>query len=83
MKIVTGADTPEQQVENLRIALLLKEKLSVPFLFLCGGECSVLRRLGWKMGCGMILCVYEHDALSTFTQPLLRIAKQIRDELGL
>lgn len=82
VKIVTGADTPEQQVENLRIALLLKEKLSVPFLFLCGGECSVLRRLGWKMGCGMILCVYEHDALSTFTQPLLRIAKQIRDELG-
>ena len=82
VKIVTGADTPEQQVENLRIALLLKEKLSVPFLFLCGGECSVLRRLGWKMGCGMILCVYEHGALSTFSQPLLRIAKQIRDELG-
>lgn len=82
VKIVTGADTPEQQVENLRIALLLKEKLSVPFLFLCGGECSVLRRLGWKLGCGMILCVYEHDAASTFAQPLLKIAKQIRDELG-
>ena len=82
VKIVTGADTMEQQIENLRIAGLLKEKLNVPFLFLCGGECSILRRLGWKLGCGMILCVYEHDAVSTFSQPLLRIAKQIRDGLG-
>ena len=82
VKIVTGADTMEQQIENLRIAGLLKEKLNVPFLFLCGGECSILRRLGWMLGCGMILCVYEHDAASTFSQPLLKIAKQIRDGLG-
>ena len=82
VKIVTGAETMEQQIENLRIAGLLKEELSVPFLFLCGGECSILRRLGWKLGCSMILCVYEHDAASTFSQPLLKIAKQIRDGLG-
>lgn len=82
VKIVVGAENVEQEVENLRIATLLKEKLDVPFLFLCGGECSILRRLGWKLGCGMILCVYEHDAYSTFTQPLLRIAKQVRDDLG-
>ncbi len=82
VKIVTGAENMEQQIENLRICRLLKERLSVPFLFLCGGECTLLRRLGWKLGCGMILCVYEHDAESTFSQPLLKIAKQIRDELG-
>ena len=81
-KIVTGAEDMAQQIENLQICRLLKERLSVPFLFLCGGECTLLRRLGWRLGCGMILCVYEHDAESTFSQPLLKIAKQIRDELG-
>lgn len=82
VKIVVSADSMEQQIENMRICTLLKEQLAVPFLFLCGGECTLLRRLGWKLGCGMILCVYEHDAESTFSQPLLRIAKQVRDELG-
>lgn len=82
VKIVVSAENIRQEIENLRIATLLKEQLQVPFLFLCGGECSILRRLGWKVGCGMILCVYEHDAYSTFSQPLLRIAKQARDELG-
>ena len=82
VKIVVSADSMEQQLENMRIALLLKEKLEVPFLFLCGGECTVLRRLGWKLGCGMILCVYEHDAESTFSQPLLKTAKAVRDNMG-
>ena len=82
VKIVTGAENMEQQLENMRIALVLREQLQVPFLFLAGGECSLLRRLGWKLGCCMTLCVYEHDALSTFSQPLLSIAKQARDEMG-
>ena len=82
VKIVVSAENVEQEVENLRIATLLKEKLNVPFLFLCGGECSILRRLGWKLGCSMILCVHEHDADSTFTQPLLKIAKAVRDNMG-
>ena len=30
----------------------------------------------------MTLCVYEHDALSTIAQPLLSVAKEIRDNLG-
>jgi len=79
VKLVTGADTMEQQIENLRICTLLKERLSVPFLFLSGGECTILRRLGWKLGCGMILCVCEHDAESTFSQPLLQTVKTVRD----
>lgn len=81
IKIVTGADTMEQQIENLRITDLLKRELGKPFLFLSGGECSIHRRLGWKLGCSMILCVYEHDHLSTPPQPLLSIAKTIRDNL--
>lgn len=81
IKIVTGADTMEQQIENLRITDLLKRELDVPFLFLSGGECSLHRRLGLKLGCCMALCVYEHDALSTPAQPLLSVMKKMRDEI--
>ena len=81
IKIVTGADTMEQQLENLRITQLLKNELGAPFLFLSGGECSLHRRLGLKLGCCMALCVYEHDACSTASQPLLSTMKTVRDEI--
>lgn len=79
IKIVTGADTMEQQIENLRITDLLKRELGAPFLFLSGGVSSIHRRLGIKLGCCMSLCVYEHDALSTAAQPLLQTMKIICD----
>ena len=79
IKIVTGADTMEQQLENLRITTLLKEELGSPFLFLSSGTCSLHRRLGLKLGCCTALCVYEHDAFSTAAQPLLSTMKTIRD----
>ncbi len=81
IKIVTGADTMQQQIENLRITDLLKRELGAPFLFLSAGECSLHRRLGIKLGCCMALCVYEHDALSTAPQPLLATMKTIRDNI--
>ncbi len=81
IKIVTGADTMEQQIENLRITDLLKRELGAPFLFLSGGECSIHRRLGFKLGTCMTLCVYEHDTISTATQPLLSTMKKVRDEI--
>lgn len=82
IKIVTAADTMEQQIENLRITDLLKRELGAPFLFLSGGECSIHRRLGIKLGCCMSLCVYEHDALSTPAQPLLSTMKTVRDSIS-
>ena len=82
VKIVTGAETMEQQIENLRITHLLKKELGIPFLFLSCGESSIHRRLGMKLGCSMQLCVYEHDARSYVLQPLLSVSKAIRDELG-
>lgn len=82
VKIVTGADTMEQQLENLQITQLLKQEMDVPFLFLSGGQCSLHRRLGIHLGCCMALCTYEHDALSSFPQPLLRDMKAIRDQLN-
>ncbi len=78
-KIVTGASNYEEELENLKIINLLKENLNVPFLFLCTGECSILRRIGGKLGCCMYLCVYEHDKLATAAQPLLKDIKVLRD----
>lgn len=80
-KIVTGADTMEQQLENLRIIHMLKEKLRIPFLLLSAGECKLLRRIGPELGCCMYLCVQEYDELATPVQPLLRKAKAIRDAM--
>lgn len=80
-KIVTGADTMEQQIENLKIINMLKENLKIPFLFLCSGECGILRRIGGELGCCMYLCVHEYDALATPQQPLLKKIKMIRDNM--
>lgn len=81
IKIVTAANNMEQQIENLRITDLLKKELGAPFLFLSGGECTLHRRLGMKLGCCMVLCVYEHDSLSTPAQPLLSTMKLVRDSI--
>ena len=78
-KIVTGADNMEQQIENLRIINLLKENLKIPFLFLAGGECHIMRRIGGAIGCCMYLCVCEYDELATKTQPLLSDIRVIRE----
>lgn len=78
IKIVTAAETMEEQIENLRITDFLKRELGAPFLFLSGKVCSLHRRLGMQLGCCMTLCVYEHDARSTAAQPLLETMNRIR-----
>lgn len=80
-KIVTGASTMEEQIENLRITNLLKKELDIPFLFLSGGECHISRRLGGMLGNCMSLCVYEYDELATVMQPLLSDMVLLRDVL--
>lgn len=80
-KIVTGAENTDQQIENLRIINLLKENLKIPFLFLSGGECHIMRRIGGSLGCCMYLCVREYDEYATKAQPLLHDIKIIRDIL--
>lgn len=78
-KIVIQADTLEQQLESLKTISVLKEKLDIPFLFLCGGSCGLLRRVGGELGCTMYLCVPEYDEFATPIQPLLSDIKIIRD----
>ena len=81
-KIVTGASDMTQQIENLRIIDLLKNNLDIPFLYLSGGECHISRRIGGMLGNSMSLCVYEHDELSTKTQPLLTDMIKLRNLFG-
>ena len=80
-KIVTGADTMAEQIENLRIVDMLKQKLDIPFLFLSVGESRILRRIGSSLGNCMTLCVYEYDALATTAQPLLKDIKLLRNTI--
>ena len=82
-KIVTSATTMEEQIENLRITNLLREKLGIRFMFLAVGEySSISRRIGGRLGNCMSLCVVEHDECATKAQPLLIDMKVIRDDLG-
>ena len=76
-----GRKYTDEQIENLRIINLLKENLKIPFLFLAGGECRILRRIGGSLGCCMYLCVHEYDELATKSQPLLRDMKILRELL--
>ncbi len=81
-KIVTFANTPYEQIKNLEATLYLKEKLSIPFLFLSNGYCHMLRRVGPVLGSCMYLCVYEHDEYSTPDQPLLAQALAVRESFN-
>ena len=80
-KIVSEADTAADEVEAMRAILLLREKLSIPFLYLVGGECKILRRVGGKLGNCMHLGVYEYDALATPVQPLISDLKSAMELL--
>ena len=80
VKIVTAANSEEEELANLSTTALLKKELSVPFLFLSGGTHSKMHRMiGAQLGCVMYLAVHEHSATSVPTQPTIRAAKAVRD----
>ncbi|MBQ8357767.1 MAG: type I 3-dehydroquinate dehydratase [Clostridia bacterium] len=78
VKIVTAANSTEEELENLRITHLLAKELETPFLFLSGGSHNKLHRtIGPMLGCCMYLCVQQYDRLATKSQPILRSVRQI------
>lgn len=80
VKIVTAANSDEEQIENLRITTLIKKELKVPFLFLSGGTHSKIHRMiGPQLGCVTYLAVREHDECAVPTQPTVKAAKAVRD----
>lgn len=82
VKIVTKADTPEQEAANLMITYRLKRELDCPFLFLSGGMYTrLIRQIGPALGCCMYLCVQRYHPVTAKAQPLLRSVKAIRDNM--
>ena len=84
VKIVTGADTREEELKNLEICALLKKELKVPFLFLSSGKYTYLHRtIGPALGVCMWLCFKEYDDTTYPGPPLLENVLKIRQALKL
>ena len=79
-KIVTAANSEEEEAENIRITSLLKKELDIPFLFLSGGTHYKIHRLVSPMlGSCMSLCVQQYDELATKSQPPLKFVRYVTD----
>jgi len=84
VKIVTGANTQEEEIKNLETCRLLKQELKVPFLFLSGGKYSYLHRaVGPALGVCMWLCFREYDEFTYPGPPLLSDVLKIKQGLKL
>ena len=84
VKIVTGAQSQEQQLQNLQICNLLKQELKVPFLFLSGGTHSYLHRtVGPALGVFSWLCFIEYDQTTYEGPPLLSDVLKLKQGLKL
>ena len=76
VKIVSMANSEEEFMVNLKTTVTLKEKLSVPSLFLCNGtHCKKHRILGPVLGSDMFLAV--ENSRTEDNQPTLKRAKEI------
>ena len=79
-KIVTAANSEEEELENLKTATVLRRELDIPFLFLSGGTHNHLHRsFGPMFGSCMWLTVPLYDECATPSQPLLRSIRAIKD----
>ena len=84
VKIVTGADTEEEERTNLEICAMLKRELKVPFLFLSGGSHSRLHRtIGPALGVCMWLCFNKYDETTYAGPPLLSEVLDVKKILQL
>ena len=78
IKIVTMADSEEEQNSNFEITARLNREISKPVLFLCGGSyCKRHRLVAPLITNGIFLCVAEQDEFTTPMQPLLSDAKEM------
>lgn len=84
VKIVTGANSIEDEIKNLEICRLLKQELKVPFLFLSSGDYSYLHRtVGPALGVNMWLCFDKYDEHTYPGPPLLEDVIKIKQGLKL
>lgn len=81
-KIVTAANSEEEEAENIRITSLLKKELKIPFLFLsCGTHYKIHRLVSPMLGSCMSLCVQKYDEFATKSQPPLRFVRFVTDNM--
>lgn len=79
-KIVTVANSEKELEDAFRTNFLLREKLSIPFLFLCNGShCRKHRLLGPVLGSCFYLC--RENSKNGESQPIIEEAKAIRDKI--
>ncbi len=79
-KIVTNADTDAELTENLIISAELKNKIGIPYLFLCNGKrCARHRMLTAALGSSMMLC--STSELPKHNQPNLEYGTELFDLL--
>lgn len=77
-KIVTFANSEKESDDAFRTNLLLKEKLNLPFLFLCSGaSCRKHRLLSPVFGSCMYLCLENSNLKGP--QPTIAEAKAIKE----
>jgi 3-dehydroquinate dehydratase len=77
-KIVNFSNTADEEQENIRAILRIKNEVGGKFLFLANGEyCHTIRQIGTSLGVCMWLCVQN----AVREQPQLRAMKQVQDSL--
>lgn len=82
VKIVSKANTEDEQMEALQTIHRLKKECDRPFLFLVGGKYTrLIRQIGPALGVCMYLCVQRYRPVTAKPQPILRAAKAIRDAM--
>ena len=82
IKIVSKAETEDEQMASLQIIHRLKQECDRPFLFLVGGKYTrLVREIGPSLGVCMYLCLSRYRPVSAKAQPLLSAAKAIRDAM--
>ena len=78
-KVVTTANSQKELDDAFKTNFLLKEKLNVPFLFLCSGtHCRRHRLLGPVLGSCMYLCL--ENSRTNGPQPTIEEAKRLREK---
>ncbi|MBI4979309.1 MAG: type I 3-dehydroquinate dehydratase [Spirochaetes bacterium] len=81
-KIVVTADTEEEFIESQRATVLLKRKLTVPFVHLCNGKFGRLQRfVAPLLGASLTFGIREYNELSLGIQPTVRSARTVLNEL--
>lgn len=84
VKIALSVRNEAEADEAYRATLLLKEKLTKPFIFLCMGQFGKRHRLiGPMMGVTYAICVQSYTANAHREQVLLRVARSVYANMDL